>query len=178
MAVPAVQEQSGQHGEHLILYDGVCGLCNRLNQFVLARDKGAIFDFAAIQSPLGRAILLHFGKEPDHLNTFYLVSNYRSSEARLLSRSGAALAVLENLGSPWRWLRVMKVLPQALPDWGYDLIARHRYGWFGQTESCILPASAVRHRFIDHDSRSEQLIQLFSGRVSPSETERDSRRAG
>ena len=167
MSVPTVREQSVRHGAHLVLYDGVCGLCNRLNQFVLAHDKSATFDFAALQSPLGQAILRHFGKEPDDLNTFYLVSNYHSASPKLLSRSSASLAVLENLGPPWRWLQVLKVLPQALLDWGYDLIARHRYGLFGQAESCILPASEYRHRFIDQDSRAEQLVHLFDGGLSP-----------
>ena len=175
MTTPAMQGQSRQHGEHLILYDGVCGLCNRLNRFVLSHDKSAFFDFAALQSLVGRAVLRHFGKEPDDLNTFYLVSDYRGVSPKLLSKSHATLAVLEPLDPPWRWLAVLKVFPKVLLDSCYDLIARHRYGLFGQAGSCALPSSEYRHRFIDHGSQSEELLKFFSGEVLRSGNERDSR---
>ena len=70
----------------MVLYDGVCALCNRLNNFVLPRDNRGVFDFASLQSAMGRSALQRFGRNPDDLNTFYLVTNYRSESSALLSK--------------------------------------------------------------------------------------------
>jgi predicted DCC family thiol-disulfide oxidoreductase YuxK len=136
-------------GEHLVLYDGVCGLCNRLNNFVLPRDNRGVFDFASIQGVVGRSTLQRFGKNADDLNTFYLVTNYRSESPVLLSKASAALFVMEKLGAPWRWLGLFGVLPSALLDRVYDLMSRYRYRLFGRYESCLMPSAEYKKRFID-----------------------------
>ena len=136
-------------GEHLILYDGVCGLCNRLNQFVLLRDTRAVFDFASLQSPTARSILPRLGGNAESLDTVYVVLNYRSGSPVLLSKSGAASFVLKTLGirGPLSW--TFRVLPDGLLNLGYDLIARNRYRVFGQSETCMMPSAEFRQRFID-----------------------------
>ena len=136
-------------GAHLILYDGVCGLCNRVNQFVLPRDPDGIFDFASLQSDTGRAFVTRFGGNPDELNTMFVVADYRSTAPSLLPRSRAALFIMRRLGAPWRWLAVLDVLPRALLDAGYALVARNRYRFFGRHDRCILPSPRDRQRFID-----------------------------
>lgn len=136
-------------GEHLILYDGVCGLCNRLNQFVLPRDPEGVFLFASLQSAVGRSILQGFGRNPDDLNTFFVVKNHRSASPALMSKSGAALFVAKTLGAPWRWLGIFAVFPSTLLDWGYDLIARNRYRLFGRSATCWLPRPEYKNRFLD-----------------------------
>ncbi len=136
-------------GEHLILYDGVCGLCNRLNQFVLLRDTRAVFAFASLQSPTARSVLQQLGGNAEGLNTVYVVVNYRSKSPALLSKAGAASFVLRTLGirGPLSW--AFRVLPDGLLKLGYDLIARNRYRVFGQSETCIMPSAEFRKRFID-----------------------------
>jgi predicted DCC family thiol-disulfide oxidoreductase YuxK len=136
-------------GQHLVLYDGVCGLCNRLNQFVLPRDPRGVFNFASLQSTAGRAVLSRFGRDPDDLNTFYVVQDYRSQSPVLLSKSSAALFLLHELGAPWSWTRPLQVMPLSLLNRGYDLIASNRYRWFGRYESCLVPDAKFRNRFID-----------------------------
>jgi predicted DCC family thiol-disulfide oxidoreductase YuxK len=136
-------------GQHLILYDGVCGLCNRLNQFVLPRDPGGLFDFASLQSETGRSIVKRFGRNPDDLDTFYVVTNYRTGSPALLAKAYAGLFVMKMIGPPWSWLGVLRLLPRALLDWGYDLTARYRYRLFGRFDSCLLPRPEHRNRFID-----------------------------
>ena len=136
-------------GEHLILYDGVCGLCNQLNQFVLARDLEGVFLFASLQSAVGRSVLQRFGRNPDDLDTFFVVKHHRSASPALVSKSGAALLVAKALGAPWRWLGIFEVFPSALLDRGYDLIARNRYRLFGRSETCWLPGPEYRNRFLD-----------------------------
>lgn len=136
-------------GQHLILYDGVCGLCDRLNQFVLPRDPGGLFDFASLQSETGRSIVRRFGRNPDDLDTFYVVADYRTGSPALLSKAYAGLFVMKMVGPPWSWLGALRLLPRALLDWGYDLTARHRYRLFGRYDSCLLPRPEYRDRFID-----------------------------
>jgi predicted DCC family thiol-disulfide oxidoreductase YuxK len=136
-------------GRHLVLYDGVCGFCNRMNQFVLARDSRAVFDFASLQSASGRRILERFGRNAADLDTFYVVENYQSATPSLLSKSSAALFVLKAIGGAWRWLAATGALPAALLNAGYDFVARRRYRLFGRSETCMLPAPEHRQRFID-----------------------------
>jgi predicted DCC family thiol-disulfide oxidoreductase YuxK len=136
-------------GEHLILYDGVCGLCNRLNQFVLRRDTRAVFNFASLQSPTARSVLPRLGGNAESLDTVYVIVNYRSESPALLSKAGAAAFILKTLGirAPLSW--AFRVLPDSLLNLGYDLIARNRYRVFGQSETCIMPSPEFRQRFID-----------------------------
>jgi predicted DCC family thiol-disulfide oxidoreductase YuxK len=136
-------------GQHLFLYDGVCGLCNRVNRFLLRRDAGGRFDFASLQSPTGRAILKELGRNPDELNTFYVVKDYQSPSRVLLSKARGALFVLDSMGGIWRGLAAAGILPTPLLDFFYDLVARYRYRIFGRYESCPLPTAEHRQRFID-----------------------------
>ena len=149
MTESAWQASIPRRGEHLLLYDGVCGLCNRLNNFVLPRDAQGLFDFASLQSEAGRSVLERFGKNPADLDTFYVVTNYRSQSPALVSKARAALFVMTTLGAPWRWLGFFGMFPTALLDRVYDLIARHRYRIFGRTESCLMPSPEYKQRFID-----------------------------
>jgi predicted DCC family thiol-disulfide oxidoreductase YuxK len=145
----ALQRLVSARGEHLILYDGVCGLCNRLNQFVLRRDTRAVFDFASLQSPTARSVLQQLGGNAESLDTVYVVVNYRSESPTLLSKAGATLFVMSTLGirGPLSW--AFRVLPDGLLNLGYDLIARNRYRVFGKSESCMIPSAEFRKRFID-----------------------------
>ena len=136
-------------GEHLVLYDGVCGLCNRLNRFVVPRDTEGLFDFASLQSATGQSLLKQFGRNPQDLNTFYVVTSYRSGSSVLLSKMGAGLFVMKARGGPWRWLGLFGVLPIRLLNAGYDLVARNRYRFFGRHENCLMPSAEHRNRFID-----------------------------
>ncbi len=135
-------------GCHLILYDGVCRLCNRLNRFVLKRDAAAVFCFASLQSDLGQSLLRRYGRNSDRVETLYVVVNY-GSKSVLLAKSRAVLFILKTLGGPWRLTAVFGILPGRLLDWAYDLIARNRYRLFGRYESCLMPNPEYRSRFID-----------------------------
>ncbi len=134
---------------HLILYDGVCGLCNRLNRFVLKRDRAGVFQFAALQSRLGQSLLRSYGKDPDNLETLYVIASYGSQSPVLLSKSRAVLFILRALGGPWRLPAIFGILPRRLLDWAYDRIARNRYAVFGRYETCLMPIPEYKSRFID-----------------------------
>jgi len=134
----------------ILLYDGVCGLCNRLVQFILRRDRNAIFQFASLQSPFAARILARHGLNPADLDTVHVVVNHEQADESLLSRSDAVRYVLRELGVFWRFAGgLLSCLPRPVCDWGYRVIARNRYRIFGRYDVCPLPRETVRHRFLD-----------------------------
>lgn len=134
----------------LILYDGVCGLCNQLNVFVLKRDRQDHFRFASLQSEMGQSILKKYGKDPYDLNTLYLITDYRNSEERIWSRSAAAVRILFKLGLVWRGLGGMLwLIPLPVRDLGYRFIAATRYRIFGKYEECQIPPKQWQAKFMD-----------------------------
>lgn len=149
MFEPEPQVASDVQGTHLVLYDGVCGLCNRLLQFLLVRDSRRVFNFAPLQSPTGRAVVARSGNNPDDLASFYVFANYRSPEAVLFTKGRAALFVARVLGWPWKVAGLFGVLPTALLDRLYDVVARNRYRVFGRQEQCLTPRPEYRNRFVD-----------------------------
>lgn len=133
----------------LVLYDGVCGLCNRLNQFILKRDSADRFRFASLQGSLAHDLLHRYGRDPDDLNTVYVIVDHGAPNERLLSKSRAVIHVLRSLGGVWRKARLLEFLPSSLLDALYAFVARHRYGWFGRYDTCLLPPPNYRAKFLD-----------------------------
>jgi predicted DCC family thiol-disulfide oxidoreductase YuxK len=134
----------------ILLYDGVCGLCNRFVQFILHRDRNAIFRFASLQSALAAGILIRHNISPTDLDTVYVVLNHELPDESLLSRSAAVVFVLKQLpglGRPAASL--LQLLPKFLRDAAYNTVARHRYRIFGRSETCTVPADQDRPRFLD-----------------------------
>jgi predicted DCC family thiol-disulfide oxidoreductase YuxK len=129
----------------ILLYDGVCNLCNGFVRFVLARDPAARFRFAAIQSEPGRRLLTERGLDPDALDTVVLLDE----RGRARTRSDAVLAVLARLRAPWPLAAAFRVVPAFVRDPVYRAIARARYRWFGRTDSCPAPTPELRGRFLD-----------------------------
>jgi len=133
---------------HLILYDGVCALCNWLARFVLPRDRKDWFRYAPLQGETARGFLRTYGKNPDDLDTFYVIADYETGAPSMLDRDRAALFVLARLGFPWNLAVVFRIIPRFLRRPLYNLVARRRYKWFGKYDSCPLPAQEVRHKFL------------------------------
>ncbi len=146
----------------ILLYDGVCGLCNRMVQFILKRDGGGLFRFASLQSPFAARILMRHHVNPDELDTVYVVigddsANQLTSDTAdglsaevLLARSDAVLYVLDHVGGFWRLAgRLIRLLPRGLRDRAYRVIAGHRYRIFGRYETCPIPSEGTRGRFLN-----------------------------
>lgn len=132
-----------------MLYDGVCGLCNRLVQFILKRDAHDRFRFASLQSDFAATLLKRHGADSRDLDTFYVVIEPGQAGERVLMRSDAILHVVKMLGGIWSFARVGSILPKSIRDAMYRLVARNRYRVFGKQESCMLPAPEQRAKFID-----------------------------
>lgn len=140
----------GDHANPIILYDGVCGLCNRLNQFVLARDRHDRFRFAALQSEFAKRLLRRHQINPETLDTVYLVLDYEQPGERLLPRSEAVVHVLRELGGGWAIAGAgFGFLPLGLRNILYNLVARHRYRIFGKYDTCRIPDADTRAKFLD-----------------------------
>lgn len=133
----------------LVLYDGVCGLCNRFNQFILKRDSTDRFRFASLQGALAHELLRRYGRDASDLDTVYVVTNFGEPGEALLSRARAVLFVLDALGRVWRLARVLRALPTGVVDALYDWVARHRYQWFGRFDACAVPPQRHRAKFLD-----------------------------
>ena len=149
MAPTAAHAASTSEGAHLLLYDGVCGLCHSLIQLVLKHDRHHVFHFASLQSDAAKAALARFDCNPNDLTTMYVVRDYRSARPVPLAKGRAALFVASMLDWPWKAAAVLRLLPTALINVGYNLVARHRYRLFGRYDHCLIPSPEYRDRFID-----------------------------
>jgi predicted DCC family thiol-disulfide oxidoreductase YuxK len=133
----------------IVLYDGVCGLCNRLVQFILKRDVHDRFRFASLQSDVAETILKRHGADSHDLDTFYVVIDHHQPGERVLMRSDAILHVVKTLGGIWSLAGAGRILPRGLRDGMYKVVARNRYRVFGKHESCMLPEPKHRAKFLD-----------------------------
>jgi predicted DCC family thiol-disulfide oxidoreductase YuxK len=126
----------------VILYDGECGLCDRLVQWVLHRDRSAHFHFAALQSDWGQAALRRHGLSTEAFDTMTLVDG-----EKIYLRSTAALRVVRELPY-WRWAYAFIAVPRPIRDAVYNWVARRRKKWFPSPAHCGLPKAGWRERFI------------------------------
>jgi predicted DCC family thiol-disulfide oxidoreductase YuxK len=127
----------------LVIFDGVCVLCNRSVDFIIRHDRRKIFRFAQIQSEAGAAILGSLDGDNATTASVYLIE-----EDITYTKSTAVLRILRSLGGVWRALYIFVLIPRFVRDGIYDFIAKHRYRWFGHTESCCVPTSEIANRFI------------------------------
>ena len=127
----------------LVLFDGVCNLCNGSVQFIIRHDPRARFRFASLQSPVGEKMLGELGIDRRVLDSIILVA-----DGRWYSESAAALRIAQGLGGAWKLLGIFRLIPRPLRDAAYRLVARNHYRWFGKTEACWLPTPELKARFL------------------------------
>mgnify|MGYP003532219804 CR=1 FL=1 len=128
----------------IILFDGVCNLCESSVQMVLKKDKKAYFHFASLQGKTGQSLLQVYGLQGNDLKSFVLIEN-----GVAYTRSTAALRVTRHLSGSLKWLHPLIILPTWLRNGVYDLIAANRYRWFGKKNECWLPRPEWKNRFLD-----------------------------
>ena len=141
-------ERSAIEGRALLLYDGVCALCNGVVKFLMKRDRRDRFRYAPLQSELGREMLARFGilELPDGV---ILIVNALTAEERLYQRSDAVAWCLRLLGGPWRGVEgALRLIPRWLREWGYGVVARFRYRVFGRYDACPVPTPEERGRLL------------------------------
>ena len=128
----------------IILFDGVCNLCNGFVQFVIKQDTKAKFKFCSLQSETAKKILSDYHLNPDQLNSVVLIANQK-----IYTKSDAALKIAQLLGGVWLATSVLFIIPKFLRDSFYNLIAKNRYRWFGKSDTCMLPSHDMRSRFME-----------------------------
>ena len=127
----------------ILVFDGVCNLCDGSIQYIIPRDPDGTLRFAPLQSDLGETVRESAGLSTDDLKTVVLVD-----DGMAYTKSDAAIRVGEHLGGPYRLLSLGRLLPRSLRDRIYDFVADHRYDWFGKKDQCLIPDEDVSDRFI------------------------------
>jgi len=127
----------------IILFDGVCNLCSGVVRWIIPRDPHANIHFAALQSDAGHALASQYGIDTHTLSTIIFIHDDHAYTA-----SDAALRICTLLSWPWPLLAPLRFIPRPIRDAVYFFVARHRYRWFGQSDSCMLPLPAYQSRFL------------------------------
>lgn len=137
-----VEEVTANQATNVILFDGVCNLCNGLVKFMFKYDKKAIFSFASLQSDVAIKLMKEAGmvNVPDSVVVI--------KEGKPLVKSDAALYIANRLGGLYRLLVIFRLIPKSVRDKMYDEIAKRRYNWFGRREACMLPSEEQKKRFL------------------------------
>lgn len=128
----------------IILFDGVCNLCDSTVQFIIRHDKKDVFRFVALQSDLGQEIIMHIGLDTSKTDSIVL---YEPGNAYYY-KAEAALNILTELGGVYSLIGAFKVLPKWLSNKVYDYVARNRYKWYGKKDACMIPTPELKAKFL------------------------------
>jgi predicted DCC family thiol-disulfide oxidoreductase YuxK len=129
----------------IILFDGVCNLCNSSIQFVIRHDKKNRYKFAALQSDTAKMLLNERGIDSSQIDSIILID----PNTAYYIKSTAALEIGKSFGGGWRLLSIFEWVPRPIRDWIYDLIAKNRYSWFGKQNDCMIPTPELKAKFLD-----------------------------
>jgi predicted DCC family thiol-disulfide oxidoreductase YuxK len=129
----------------IILFDGVCNLCNSAVQFIIKHDKGDVFRFVALQSELGQEILAYIGIDAKNIDSIVL---YEPGVA-YYCKSDAALKITKSLDGLFSMGIIFKIIPTGIRNSLYDYIAKNRYKWYGKKESCMIPTLELKRKFLE-----------------------------
>jgi predicted DCC family thiol-disulfide oxidoreductase YuxK len=128
----------------VVIFDGVCNLCNGAVDFIIQRDPEARFLFTPTQSEFARQLARRHNIHESLDETFVLIQ-----ANKCYYRTDAALKIASQLTGGWRLLRILRVIPTGLRDWVYGIVAGHRYDWFGRRDVCMTPTDDVSRRFVN-----------------------------
>lgn len=130
--------------QKLILFDGVCNLCNASVQYVIKHDKNDVFRYTALQSEVGQAIIKTFNIDTSKTDSILLYS----PENTISYKSTAALKIASKLGFPRNLMAFFLIVPAFIRNWVYDYIARNRYKWYGKRDECMIPTPELKSKFL------------------------------
>jgi len=128
----------------IILFDGVCNLCNNSVQFIIKRDKKQCFLYASLQSDAAQSILLQFQLKNSDFDSIILIE-----DGKVYQKSTAILKITKHLSGIWKLNYGFIIIPKFIRDFIYSIIAKNRYKWFGKRDVCMVPTEELRMRFLD-----------------------------
>lgn len=135
-----------EKGKKIILFDGVCNLCNRSIQFVVKRDRKDTFRYAALQSETGKALTSERNIDTTTIDSIILIE----PGVAYYVKSDAALQIGMQLKGYRSISKLLNLIPRQLRDIVYDIVARYRYAWFGKKDQCMIPTPELKAKFLDH----------------------------
>jgi predicted DCC family thiol-disulfide oxidoreductase YuxK len=136
-------------GGPVLLYDGLCGFCDRTVQLVLAADRRGRIRFAPLQGDFARRVLDAHPRLADVDSLVLVEAEGTLKHARVHVRSSAVLALARHVGGVWSLLEILRLIPRPLRDWAYDAFARRRYRIFGKLDECKIPSAEMKARFLE-----------------------------
>ncbi|MDL5511883.1 thiol-disulfide oxidoreductase DCC family protein [Arenibacter sp. M-2] len=128
----------------IILFDGVCNLCNNSVQYVIEHDKGDAYRFAALQSEIGKKLVAERGIDASLVDSIILIE----PGVAYYTKSTAALKIAQSFGGVWQLASVFEWIPEKIRNWVYDFIAKNRYKWYGKKEACMIPSPELKEKFL------------------------------
>ncbi|MDE3740554.1 thiol-disulfide oxidoreductase DCC family protein [Maribacter polysaccharolyticus] len=129
----------------IILFDGVCNLCNRTVQFVIRHDKKDEFRFATLQGDMGKQLVKERHIDTDTVDSIILIE----PGVAYYTKSTAALKIGASFGGAWKLLNVLELIPSSISDIVYDFVASNRYKWYGKKDACMIPTPELKTKFLD-----------------------------
>jgi len=129
----------------IILFDGVCNLCNNAVNFIIEHDKKDVFRFASLQGEIGKKLTTERGIEPEVIDSIVLIE----PGVAYYQKSTAALEISKELSGGYSFLSYLSIFPEVIRDGIYDLIANNRYKWFGKKDACMIPTPELKAKFLD-----------------------------
>lgn len=132
------------NGKSIILFDGVCNLCNSSVNFIIKHDKKKQFIFTSLQSDAAKEILLQFPTKNLNLDSILLIE-----KEIIYEKSTAVLRISKELNIGYKLLYSLIIIPKFIRDWIYNIIAKNRYKWFGKKEQCMVPSPEIKNKFIE-----------------------------
>jgi len=131
-------------GKKIILFDGVCNLCDKSVQFIIKRDTKDVFRFTTINSDIGEKIIKHIGfnKKADSIIL------YEPGKAYYI-KAEAVIKIAQNIGWPYNLISILSIIPKSITNYIYDYIAKNRYKWYGNKDECMIPSSEIKSKFLE-----------------------------
>ncbi len=134
-----------QKNKKIILFDGVCNLCNNTVKFIIKRDRNDVFRFAPLQSDIGKKLTQERGIDTENIDSIIVID----PGIAYYIKSDAFFEVVNTIKGGWQVLTIFKhILPTPVRDWFYDRIAKSRYSWFGKKDTCMIPTPELQEKFL------------------------------
>jgi predicted DCC family thiol-disulfide oxidoreductase YuxK len=131
------------HHRFIVIFDGVCNLCESTVIFIIRRDKLGKYKFASAQSDAGKKLQFQYGLNALELGTMILIK-----DGLAYTKSDAVIGIAEHLDGCWKLLVLFKIIPKKIRDWAYTRVSKNRYQWFGKKRACMMPSKDIKARFL------------------------------
>ncbi len=132
--------------KHIVLFDGICNLCNASIKYIIKHDKNDVFRFSAIQSSTGQMLIKKYGIDTKKIDSIIYIPPHNKN---YYLQSDAALKIASKLRFPINLMSLFLIIPKFIRNWVYNFIAKNRYKWYGKKDRCLIPTPQLKAKFLD-----------------------------